>query len=148
MCLCAGLRRCHNSIRQTETRYSRTRTTKVTELWRWMGAFAQKNIWFGYKYHIMKEQHSRVRGKEHENQRRWKTFIIVTIRYGVWNSDQQHSAVSSALYPLCSLFGLSYNEYYVFVEGSRGLEEVRLIIGWLCIKAEEVKIPICVFSKL
>lgn len=44
-----------------------THTPKVTGLWRWMAAFAQKNIWFGYKYHNMKEQHSRAKGKGHEN---------------------------------------------------------------------------------
>lgn len=77
-----------------------------------------------------------------------KISIIVTIRYGVSNSDQHRSAVSGASYPLFSLFGLSYNEYDTFVEGSKGLKKVRLIIDWLCIKTEELKILICVFSKL
>lgn len=38
--------------------------------WRWMAVLAQKNIWFGYKYHNMKEMPSGVKGKGHENQRR------------------------------------------------------------------------------
>lgn len=138
VCLFAGLRPCHNSIRQPEMHYSRRHTPKVTGLWRWVGAFAQKNIWFGYKYHTMKEQRSRVKGKEHDNQRRWKIFTLIALRYSVSNSDQHRSAVSYAVQPAWPKLQCPW-----YIYGG-----LRFVLDLLCIKTEETKIPICLFSKL
>lgn len=47
----------------------------------------------------MKEQRSRVKGKEQDNQRRGKIFTLVALRSSVSNSDQHRSAVSDAVQP-------------------------------------------------
>lgn len=89
------------------------------------GAFAQKNIWFGYKYHIMKEQRSRVKGKEHDNQR-WKIFTLVALRYSVSNSDQHQSAVGDVVQPAWFKLECPWSIY-------GGL---RFVLDLLCIKTE------------